>query len=185
MTIDINISADSASGIPEAANVVIALLALIVAATSIFLTWRSLKGQERHNRLSVTPMPQIAVGDYENSLFVRIDNNGPGPLIIKDLEVLGGVKKAGDIISLMPALPSGMAWRDYVSGLAGRAIEQGSSLVLISLSGDPEEKSFSDARDICRLSLAKLTVRLTYTDVYGSSFDPCERALTWFARSKT
>jgi len=166
----------------DIANVIIAFLALAVASTSIVLTLWSIKSQERHNRLSLTPIPQIFAGDYEDRLFVSVENSGPGTAIILETAVRGEQGEKDDLISHMPATPAGLFWKTYISRTVGRAIQPGEELFLIELVGDHSDPQFAAYRDQCRRALAKLTVTISYTDVYKTAFDPCSRPLDWFGR---
>ena len=65
----------------------IACFALIISVVSLCVAHVTLKNQERHNILSVKPIPMVSVVDYEDRLTVKIRNHGSGPLIIKNIQV--------------------------------------------------------------------------------------------------
>lgn len=173
------------NAIAAAANVVVAGVALLVAAVSIFLSWRALAAQTRHNQLSLSPLPFTAVADYEDRIWVKVVNNGTGPLIVLSTEVYGAGKSTASLIEQMPPLPSDLYWTSFTSGMKGRSIPQNGELYFIDLKIDPSNPKYIKFRDACRNKLAALTVKVEFTDVYGNRFDPAIRKLDWFARQKS
>jgi hypothetical protein len=176
---------DRTNAIAAVANVVVAAIALIVAAISIFLSWRTLLIQKRHNQLSVKPLPFIAVADYEHRLWVKLVNNGSGPLIVKTTKVTDTNKCCEGVISFMPTMPSTLAWKSFTSGMRDRSLLPGKELFFIDLEGNPSDPAYIAFRDQCRNSLSTLSVTISYTDIYGDKFEPAIRQLDWFARNKS
>ena len=76
------------------------LIASLAFVLSIITLWQ----QRKHNRLTVRPLASIESGDYGNWVFVRVVNNGTGPMIIKSLTVNGERKP------LYKALPDPQKW---------------------------------------------------------------------------
>src|SRR5579862_5663252 len=102
-----------------------AIAALFVSLLSIILTCLSLWMQRTHNRKTVLPIGHIVVGDYEDDIFVRLRNDGVGPLILENVTVFqnGNRKNAKTaLIDFMPELPGGYAWTTFVRGVNGRAL---------------------------------------------------------------
>ena len=64
-----------------------AIAALFVSLLSIILTSLNLWMQRTHNRKAVLPIGHITVGDYENDIFVRLRNDGVGPLLIESATI--------------------------------------------------------------------------------------------------
>ena len=185
----IQIGTSQSGDLADWLNLLVAGLALLSALASLWLTGASVRSQDKHNRLSLRPLPQIAVGDYDNHLFVKIVNNGPGPMIINEIVVSGNGRSAGELVSLMPDHPPSIPWQDFVVETKGRSIRSGDELVLLALREDSESdesksKEFQKFRSLVRSVLAGLKVEISFTDVYGTTFQPCERALTWFARGE-
>jgi hypothetical protein len=176
---------DRTNAIAAVANVVVAAIALFVAAISIFLSWHTLLIQKRHNRLSVRPLPFIAVADYEDRLWVKLVNNGSGPLIVKSTNVTGANERNEDIISFMPRMLPNLAWKTFTSGMKDRSIMPGKELFFIDLEGNPLDPEYIAFRDRCREELSALSVTISYTDIYGDKFEPANRQLDWFARNKS
>jgi hypothetical protein len=141
---------DRTNAIAAVANVVVAAIALLVAAISIVLSLCTLLIQKRHNRLSVKPLPFIAVADYEDRLWVKLVNNGSGPLIVKSTNVIGTNKSSEGVISFMPPMPPNLAWKSFTSGMKDRSILPGKELFFMDLAGNPSDPEYITFRDLCR-----------------------------------
>lgn len=157
---------------------IVALLTLV----SIIFTWVSVTHQIRHNKLSVIPVPYVIVGDYSSLIFVRIKNNGIGPLIIKSISCSHNGKIYSDLVSMMPEIPKGICWNSYTQQFENRSIRPGDEIELISLKVDEGSRFERSFRDKCRHALKEITVTLHYTDVYSQHFKPTSRKLDWFGR---
>ena len=173
---------DRTNAIAAVANVLIAVIALIIAAVSIFVSVSSLGSQKTHNKLSVRPLPFIAIADYEDRLWVKLVNNGAGPLIVLSTEVCGNNQSSKGVIERMPKMPPQLAWKSFTSGMQNRSVPPSSELFFIDLTGNPNDPVFQGFRDKCRQALAELHVSVQYTDIYGDSFDSVTRDLKWFER---
>jgi hypothetical protein len=174
---------DRTNALAAVANVIVAAVALLVAALSIFFSWKSLASQTKHNKLSVKPLPFIAVADYEDRLLVKLVNNGSGPLIVKSTTVHGSGQHTESLIGQMPRMPPSLAWKTFTSGMRDRSILPGDELFFVDLVGNPSDPIFRNFRDDCRRAMASLTVTITYSDIYSDKFDPISRKLNWFARN--
>jgi hypothetical protein len=172
---------DVANAISAMAGVAVAALAFIVSAISLVVSVRTLKHQREHNTLSVRPLPEVTVADYENSLRVKLRNNGSGPMIIQSLSVTDGATTCESLIECMPELP-GRHWTHFSNALSNRSLMPGSEIVLLALTEEDGELGFSWSRDLARRALSPLTVSVKYTDVYKSGFNPYTKALDWFGR---
>jgi hypothetical protein len=164
------------------------LLAFITSLVSIYYTHTGLQIQREHNIKSILPIGDISLGDYENNIFVRIDNNGIGPMIIKELKVFNLEVSGYNIIDLIPEeINQNITWTDFVSKVKNTAINPGNPLYLI-------HKEFTDNliqndvlldienRKELRECLSTFTVELTYTDVYSKNNYVITRNLDWFGR---
>jgi hypothetical protein len=167
---------------PSQVSAIVAMMALFVSFLSILLTMASLYLSRRHNYKSLTPIASIPVSDYENTVAVKIKNTGVGPLIIGTFRATRGSNTEDDLISLMPDLPHGMLWDAFFDDLDGACIPPGEQLVILQLSGNPEDHRFGQARDACRKALAETTVVLTYKDIYGRRMPDVTKSLRWFGR---
>ena len=158
-------------------------LALLVAAVSIGIAFYGVKLQRQNNLMAVRPLPYISCADYEDLVWVKVRNDGVGPLIIKNIEFRreGKVAEFPDLISYMPPLPTGLHWSKFSRGLA-RTIAIGADLPLLELRLDPSKMDHVRFRDACRAELRRIEVRVHYTDMHGSPFEPVSRLLDFFAR---
>ena len=168
---------------PAQINAFSAVCALFVSGLSIFFTIRTLRLQRIHNFKSLTPIANVLANDYENQLEVRIRNTGIGPLILKRFTASDGKQEKADIISWMPALPNGISWSDFSSYIEGHCIPPNQDVVMIQLSGDPEDMHFASFRDEVRRVLSVLTVTVEYNDIYDRRMPTEQRSLMWFARN--
>ena len=174
---------DRTNAIAAVTNTVVAIAALLVAAISIYLTWSTSRAQTKHNRLSVKPIPFLVLADYENRLLVKLLNNGSGPLIVKTTGVQGNDKFTESLIAQMPPLPKNLFWSTFTSGMKDRSLLPGAELFFVELVGNPDDPIFHQFRDQCRQAMSKLSISITYTDIYDGKFPPYNRALDWFARN--
>jgi len=173
---------DEALALSAATTAFIAAIAFVVSIGSIFISYRLLKSQQHHNLLSVTPIADATVADYEDSLRVKIRNNGTGPLIVIDLHVGDGTKTTKTILDWMPDLPDGYYWSTFAGDIKNRSILPGHEIPLIQLEGDKYDIDFMQIRDECRACLSKLTLNLEYTNIYKTKMKPYRKRLDWFSR---
>lgn len=173
-----------ANAIATVASAALAVVACIIAVVSLLVSRKTLEHQQEHNRLSVRPIPSIVVGDYEDRLFVKIVNNGVGPLLVKKIRTPGSADPENALITHMPELLPQAFWTNFVEDTSGRSIPPGSELVLMDLdSGSSNlEAHYSLSRDRVRVALGELSVELEYTDIYNSELPLVSRDLKWFHR---
>lgn len=166
------------------------IFAVITSIVSIAVSIIALRMQRNHDRKSVLPIPQIDFGDYEDCLYVKIENAGVGPAIITDFKAINTEtgETAGSIIELMPNVIDHFYWGGFVQHIKGRAIPAQSELTIISFLGDSDEidshyvpGARALIRDAIRRELTKLTMSLVVSDVYGKKIE-CSRGLEWFGR---
>ena len=166
------------------ASAAAAILALFVSVVSVAVSLWALHVQRKHNVLSVHPLPEATVADFENSLRVKIRNNGAGPMIIQAVTVTDGQEVKDSIIGWMPALPSDRPWSTFSHALKLRTLLAGGEIILLELTEYDGEAQFAAARDPVRCALSGLTVKVQYTDVYGTMFAKYQKPLSWFGRKK-
>lgn len=171
-----------ANAIGTATSAAIAVFAFIVSLISLYVALATLRKQTRHNVLTVRPIPEVTVADYEDSLRVKLRNHGSGALIVKDIHVGDGKTVRKTLLEWMPSLPPGMYWSNYSGEIRGRSILPGGEIVLVLLEGDDSNNEFAQVRDACRSILRHLTVIVEYTDVYETDMTPLKKRLDWFGR---
>jgi hypothetical protein len=171
----------------------IALASLAVAVLAFLSARNTARAQHEHNQLSVRPLANIAFGDYENDLWVKLVNNGTGPMVIKSITAIGAANPSEPLINAMPDLPRNdlVTWRHYIAAdTTGRSIRAGGGqLGLLRLSRDNRKEAlalrelFALSRDTIRAALGPLRLRVEYTDIYEKKF-VTERSLDYFLRNE-
>jgi hypothetical protein len=174
--------ANAANAFGALASAAAAFLALFVSGFSVWISVWSARTQRKHNELSVRPLAEVTVADYENSLRVKLRNNGTGPMIVTAVTVSNGVMTKNCLIDWMPSLPGGRLWNNFTHALHHRTLQSGAEIVLLELTEHDGERNFSKCRDLVRKTLAPLTVNVEYTDIYESVMRPCRKPLSWFGR---
>jgi hypothetical protein len=161
-----------------------AILAVIASAVSLVIASISMKMQRAHYRKTVLPLGSLSLGDYENHIFVRLRNDGVGPMILEEISVHSLVddQRVGSaLIDLMPEIPEGLRWASFVKDISGRVFAPGKDIDLLSIKGNENDLEFVDARRRIREALLKLSVKVNYRSIYGdTSFT--QRSLDWFGR---
>ncbi|WP_428925684.1 hypothetical protein [Marinibacterium sp. SX1] len=169
----------------DLAQSVIALCAIVVAVASLYVACRANLLQWRHNQLSVQPDVSLGCGDYENYLYICLENRGLGPSKVGELQVRSASKlmDQDDIWKFVPALPDGVAWNDYIGKIQGRSLPAGESVMVLELKDDRFKswREFEDYKWKFRKSLSDVSYELTYSDIYGRQFSKAGD-FSWFGR---
>lgn len=173
---------NAANAFGALASAVAAILALVVSGISIGISIWTAKIQRKHNELSVRPLAEVTVADYENSLHVKLRNNGSGPMIVTAVTVSDGKNSFPNLVEWMPLLPEGRPWNTFTHALRNRSLQPGGEIILIELTEYDEEQGFAKCRETVRTALAPLTVNVEYTDIYNTVLFPCKKPLSWFGR---
>ncbi|MEW8659047.1 MAG: hypothetical protein AB2603_12035 [Candidatus Thiodiazotropha endolucinida] len=176
--------ASAANAMGALASAAAAFLAVVVSVLAMFISFWAVRSQHKHNELSVRPLAEVTVADYENSLRVKLCNNGNGPMIIKWIEVSNRTKAKTSIIEFMPILPNNREWTTFSSDLCDRTLKSGDEIVLLELTMNDGETNFNKSRDKVRTALAPLSVRVKYTDIYNKKMPTRIKSLSWFGRHK-
>lgn len=177
--------ANAANAFGALASAAAAFFALLVSGVSVCISVWAVRSERRHNELSVRPLAEITVADYENSLRVKLRNHGIGPMIVTKVTVSDGVSTKPTLLDWMPDLPGGRHWTNFTDQISDRTLSPGSELVLLELAEDEGEDDFARCRDLVRPALAKLTVNVEYTNIYNTVMPPRRKALSWFGRHST
>ena len=163
--------------------VLIAFMALVTSFLSIILTYISIRAQKTHFVKSVKPISNFSIKNYDNEISVAIKNCGCGPLIIDSFKVVDdkGEDKE-DLIKWMPELPKGIYWSTYFTRLPDNTVLPEQSITLLKYIPDLKKVNEVAFRDNVRKTLAKLTVELTYKDIYENKLPKHTKTLDWFGR---
>jgi hypothetical protein len=174
--------ANAANAFGAMASAAAAFFALVVSGISVGISVWAVKSERRHSQLSVRPLAEVDVADYENSLKIRLCNHGIGPMIIKGVTVSDGKDAKSSVLDWMPELPNDHGWTTFSDDMLGRTLAPGSEIVLIELTEYEGEEEFASYRDLIRPALAPLTVNVEYTDIYNTAMKPTIKKLSWFGR---
>ncbi|MBL8355472.1 MAG: hypothetical protein JNM01_11635 [Delftia acidovorans] len=173
----------AASTFGALASAIVACGALIVSVVSVAISIWAVRSERKHNALSVRPLAEISVVDYEDCIRVKLVNHGVGPMLIKGITVSDGKNSLPSLILWMPDLPGEREWNFFVGDIAGRALAPKSEIILVELTEDDEEEDFAACRDAVRSALAPLTAVVEYTDVFNKVMPNHTRSLAWFGRN--
>jgi hypothetical protein len=173
---------NAANAFGALASAAAAFLALLVSAISVGISVWAVRSERRHSALSVRPLAEIAVADYENCLRVKLRNHGTGPMLITAVTVSDGAEARPSLIEWMPPLPKERAWNNFAGNTAGSSLSPGAEIILLELEEHENERGFGTCRDLVRAALANLTVNVEYTDIYNAVMPPHRKALSWFGR---
>lgn len=171
-----------ASAVSAITSAAAAIFALLVSLYAVRVAIDSAKQQRIHNTLTVKPIPEITVTDYENSLSVKLRNHGSGPLLIKSFIATFHENSCQSLIDCMPDI-NGRHWTNFAGVINGRALLSGQEIILLELTADVKEVDFSLPRDLARLALSQTEIVVQYSDIYDSFFSPYKKSLSWFGRN--
>jgi hypothetical protein len=174
--------ANAANAFGAVASAVVAFLALFISALSVYFSHRTLSVQRKHNELSVRPLAEVTVADFENSLRVKVRNNGSGPMIIMKITISNGERTTDTLLEWMPELPNERPWTTFSHSLKNRSLLPGAEITLLELTEFDGESDFAMARDRVRKALAPLSVNVEFMDIYNSIMKPHVKQLNWFGR---
>lgn len=155
----------------EDMTVVISWLALFALLYQVYL-------QRTHNEKSLKPLGQIDLRDRKDQIYVRISNNGLGPMIIDRLTF----RKAGKIYTAIEDCLE-LDRRSYASISVSESVQKiilpNAYLTLFeNRLGQLIEEAEADG---IRQQLSPITVQVEFHDIYNNRIT-IERNLQWFSR---
>lgn len=171
----------------------ISIFSLVTSVVAIIISINTYRSQKEHNKNSVRPILNIVLGDYEDDLYVRVDNNGVGPAIITAISCINtkteGKKSSTSLVELVPysatvkrmnseSIADLRTYTDFVEDIAGRTISPDHSIVLLRME-NPSKKQRLVLRDF----LKDCYVEIHYTDIYNSDPWTSKRSLDFFGRT--
>jgi len=161
------------------ASVIVAICAAMISLISLGVAVKALKMQRVHNYLSVRPIAHFSRGDYEDCVFVKLKNYGAGPLLIDSFIVQSAQSTYMRMIDAFASLAEEITWDTFTDTIDGRALAPNKEFVLIKATFDPSQ---DDVKAKIRSALAKMTLQLSYKDIYGRSQPKITEPLSWFSR---
>jgi hypothetical protein len=174
--------ANAVGALAALASAAVALLSLVVSVIALAASLGGMHVQRRHNRLSVRPIPEVTLADYEDSLRIKLWNNGSGPLIVKRIRVTDGKNEKEALIDWMPALTSNRPWNHFTHAIRDRALLPGKDIGLLDLTRYEGEADFTSHCEPVRRALEVLTVIVEFTDAYSTKVPEYRKSLKWFGR---
>ena len=156
----------------------------LAATVSAGLAFFALRGQNRHQRLSVRPSLKISVSNYENHLAVALKNEGLGPAVIRQLRCQSPdhANATDNLIDLLPDIDR--AWTTFMQVAPGSVIAAQDEAVLIAIDLNPNVETDRALIETLRAALGQIDIACRYTDFYGSKLPLAKRALTYFTTFK-
>ncbi|WP_227687082.1 hypothetical protein [Spirosoma arboris] len=152
-------------------TVVISVLALIGLFWQVYL-------QRTHNEKSLKPLGQIDLEDRQGHIYVRVTNNGLGPMIIDRL-IFQKDDKAYTSIEDCLELDSRSYTRISVNESVRKVILPTSFLTIFDASLAPQESE--EALNRVRDQLNPITLKVEFHDIYDNKM-AVERGFQWFSR---
>lgn len=161
------------------ASVIVAICAAMISLISLGVAVKALKIQRVHNYLSVRPIAHFSRGDYEDCVFVKLKNYGAGPLLIDSFTVQSAQSTHMRLIDAFASLAEEITWDTFTDTIDGRALAPNKEFVLVKATFDSSQ---DDVKAKIRSALAKMTLQLSYKDIYGRSQPKITEPLSWFSR---
>ena len=156
-------------------------MAIVISLLALLATFYQLHLQRIHNEKSLKPLAQIDLMDRGKLLYIHIQNNGVGPLIVEKLTFFKNGKSYSSIKDCLELSP-----RSYqhlsITESAKKIVLAGAYLEIFSTlfeEGDTDEEI-----DHARKQLAALKLRVEGRDIYNNKVT-AERDLHWFIRHGT
>ena len=156
-------------------------MATVISLLALLATFYQLYLQRVHNEKSLKPLVQIDLMDRGKLLYVRIQNNGVGPLIVEKLTFLKNGKSYSNLEDCLELSPRSYQHLSIIESVK-KVLVAGSYLEVFSKQF--EESSTDEELDSTRRQLAALTLRMDGLDIYNNKVT-VERDLRWFMRHHT
>jgi len=159
---------------------IVAVVALFISIGSLIITVFSIKQQKEHNKNTLRPICSIYHTNYENFISVRLENDGTGPLKIKEIKFLyDNVHIYQSLFDLFKIKNIDIKQMDVHRIFPGMdtykyALPPNKKMYLLSVSPESE-----DITEKLRGLLKKITVQVKFSDIYEKEYE-CERNFSSF-----
>ena len=185
----INIIAAIFIAIGTLLTAIIAFFALRVSRNSIDLAKQTFYMQEEHNLKSVKPIGDIVTGNYADDIYVKIVNNGIGPLIITKFRVIDYNANGKNYENLIDTIPNSILnkivfWRDGIRGTENRALKAGDELFLLRLTTKQRKQSKEGVIEL-KEYLKKVALEWTYEDIYENPTIKNEKRISFWGEESS
>ncbi|ELP5715284.1 hypothetical protein H4F75_10275 [Enterobacter asburiae] len=165
--------------IARKSELIVSFCAMITSVISLFIAYKAQVHQQKHNQLSVKPLAEFLIGDYEDVIFIKIKNQGTGPLIVKEFLTQDSSNSYDRIMDAISEIKLNILWERFTDNIDGRIIAVDKELILLQASFEASEKRL---QKIIRSELSLLELNLTYNDIYGIEQPKLAKKLDWFSR---
>lgn len=153
-------------------------LSLIISFLALLATFYQAHLQRVHNQKSVKPLAEINLRDRDGEMFVRIANNGVGPLIVDKVVFTKGDKQYEHIQDCLDIDPKAY-FHVEVDDTNKKVIIAGGFLELFSNELNPKESA--EKIEMYQKQLSVLHLKVHGHDIYGNKIT-VEKSMSWFAR---
>ncbi len=153
-------------------------ISILISWLALSATFYQLHLQRTHNGKSLQPLGQIDLEDRQGHIYVRITNNGMGPMIIDKLIFIKDGKQYMTIVDCME-----LSARSYtqigVSESIQKVVLPHSHLTVFETR--VEEQDSEDQVQQIRQQLSSIALKVEFRDIYANK-TTVERAFHWFSR---
>ena len=180
-------NADQAGAAAAVMSAVVGAIASLIAIISVLLATKSIRIQEKHNRLSVRPIPHILIRRKKGAVAVDLHNFGFGPLIIIRMEIQSHKDdrqsysfEGDDSVSLanfVSTPPDSLVVSERAAIWPQRVISPQQCVSLISVEAQQNDQLGMDHVANCLVNLDKIKLVLYFTDIYNGKFASYNRRL--------
>ena len=145
---------------------ILLLFAIIISCISLVAATIFGYFQVRHNKNSVRPVCSIYLTNYANFLSARIENNGTGPLLIKDIKFTYNDEPIESIFELVSEIIEQTKFHRVIAGSKNDySISVNGKVYIFSITPEDDET----LRKL-RNTLKDVKIYVTYTDIYEKMF---------------
>lgn len=152
-------------------------MAIIISLLALLATFYQLYLQRLHNEKSLKPLGQIDVGDRKKHIYVHIQNNGLGPLIIDSVIFTKDGIKYKTISECLKLDPKSY-WHVSLKSIDKKVILPNAYFVIFDK--NTKNNSPEEIEDI-KKQLTPITLKVSCHDIYNNTVS-FERNLEWFSR---
>lgn len=154
------------------------ILPLAISIIALLATFHQSYMQRVHNQKSVKPLAQIDMLDRDGVLFVHVQNNGIGPMIIDKLTFTKGEQIFHRIQDCLDIDPK-MYFHIDITDTNKKVVIPGGFFEVFSKSLDLEGNKETIA--LFHQQLAALHLKVEGHDIYNNKIS-IDKSLSWFAR---
>lgn len=165
--------------IADKSELIVSFCAMITSVILLFIAYKAQMNQQTHNQLSVKPLAEFLIGDYEDTIFIKIKNQGTGPLIIKSFTTQYKNIKAHRIMEVLSEIKYDLVWDRFTDSIDGRTIGVDKEIVILQASFSSGQKSLQQK---LRSELSLVELNLEYNDIYEITQPQLTKKLDWFSR---